>query len=595
MYWTHLSYLLANGIASVIALFLVLYLWRRRSLASAFYLMLLMAALTVWSTSVTFEYLGQSVSTKVLWSQISYIGIVCVGPLWLLFVVQYGGRGGWFTRGRHIGLWVVPIIGLLLVWTNPMHNMIWPQVTVLPDPTWMVLKYSHGPGVWLVALYSYLMLFAGAAVLVMTVLRSTVLFKSQVVLLLVAAIIPFVSNLLYLLGIGSWNGQDIAPLMFVLSGLLFTAGIFRLGMLDIVPVARDLLIEELVDGVFVLDNAGRVVDLNPAAARLLAHNPRDVMGMRVEQALASWPALLAYFQQGGESHEEIEVRDKLWYDVHVVPVRDRQGVTRGRLMLLREISTRKHAELELRRYTQELEQSNAELDAFAHTVAHDLRNPLAVILGLGLLMEAQETVSNDADLAEQLQFMMESGRTMESIIDALLLHARVRRTGDVPRSGLDMGMIVDKVCSRLEGMIRERQATISLPELWPEAYGYEIWIEEVWVNYLSNALKYGGRATEALAPEITVGYDVLDGGKGYRFWVRDNGPGLNEEERARLFIPFSRLHRDVKDGHGLGLTIVERIVRKLDGEVGVDSVPGAGSTFWFTLPAMPLQVQPDVP
>ncbi|MBN2389779.1 MAG: HAMP domain-containing histidine kinase [Anaerolineae bacterium] len=127
-------------------------------------------------------------------------------------------------------------------------------------------------------------------------------------------------------------------------------------------------------------------------------------------------------------------------------------------------------------------------------------------------------------------------------------------------------------------MIDEKQAHLILPESWPVALGYAAWVEEIWANYLSNALKYGGDP-----PQITLGWEALD--TGFRFWVQDNGAGLTAEEQARLFSPFTRLDQVSVKGHGLGLSIVQRIGEKLGGQVGVESAPGQGSTFWFTLPA----------
>ncbi len=109
--------------------------------------------------------------------------------------------------------------------------------------------------------------------------------------------------------------------------------------------------------------------------------------------------------------------------------------------------------------------------------------------------------------------------------------------------------------------------------------GYAPWIEEVWANYLSNGLKYGGQP-----PLLEIGADRQDDGN-IRFWVRDNGPGLTEEAIARLFTPFTRLHKDRAEGHGLGLSIVQQIVEKLGGEVGVENAESQGSLFYFTLPA----------
>jgi signal transduction histidine kinase len=129
-------------------------------------------------------------------------------------------------------------------------------------------------------------------------------------------------------------------------------------------------------------------------------------------------------------------------------------------------------------------------------------------------------------------------------------------------------------------MVEQSHAEIVGPEAsaWPVALGYAPWVEEVWINYLSNALKYGGRP-----PRIELGAKAQPD-EMTRFWVRDNGPGIPPEAQARLFTPFTRLDQVRAKGHGLGLSIVRRIVEKLGGQVSVESQVGQGSVFSFTLP-----------
>jgi signal transduction histidine kinase len=168
---------------------------------------------------------------------------------------------------------------------------------------------------------------------------------------------------------------------------------------------------------------------------------------------------------------------------------------------------------------------------------------------------------------------------MSSIIAELLLLAGVR-TMEAEPEPLDMASIVDEAQQRLVDMIEEHRAEILLPDVWPVAWGHAPWIEEAWVIYLSNALRYGGRP-----PRVELGASVQADGM-VRFWVRDNGLGLTPEEQDRLFAPFTKLDQTRAEGHGLGLSIVRRIIEKLGGQVGVESdgLPGQGSVFTFTLP-----------
>ncbi|OUD13975.1 sensor histidine kinase [Thioflexithrix psekupsensis] len=234
---------------------------------------------------------------------------------------------------------------------------------------------------------------------------------------------------------------------------------------------------------------------------------------------------------------------------------------------------------QLRMQNQELALKNADLDAFASMVAHDLKTPLNAIIGLTevLLKIYPEGLSNKQ--LECINLMAQSGEKMTDIINALLLLATISKQ-DICLQPLDMAHIFAQVQTRLALMLAQSGGELIVPERWPLALGYAQWVEEVWANYVSNALKYGGHP-----PRVTIKTELRH--QEVVFWVEDNGPGLSEESQAQLFKPFSRLSRDKRSkiqGHGLGLSIVKRIVQKLGGEVGVESQEGMGSRFYFSLP-----------
>ena len=234
---------------------------------------------------------------------------------------------------------------------------------------------------------------------------------------------------------------------------------------------------------------------------------------------------------------------------------------------------------DLRQKRDELQARNEELDAYAHTVAHDLKNPLTLVVGFAdILRDTYQTLPHE-EVQQYLSVIIEHGKKMGTIIESLLLLAVVRGTKDVEIDEVDMGFIVSETTKRVEYMAQEYDAQIIVPETWPTAYGYGPWLEEVWYNYLTNGLKYGGRP-----PVLELGYDKIDQ-QMMRFWVKDNGAGFTIDRPEQLFAPLSRLTAsDYQSGHGLGLSIVRRIVERLHGKVGVESQLGKGSTFWFTLP-----------
>ncbi len=236
----------------------------------------------------------------------------------------------------------------------------------------------------------------------------------------------------------------------------------------------------------------------------------------------------------------------------------------------------------LRQRTAELHARNEELAAFAHTVAHDLKQPLAVMLGYADVLREEGLSLEPHDLHRHLGAVARIGYKMRNIIDSLLLLAEVRE-GEVEIKPVDMAPVVAEALQRLSVLIADKQAEIIVPDAaaWPAALGHAAWLEEVWVNYVSNALQYGGRP-----PRVELGGTARPDGTAC-FWVSDNGAGLTYDEQARLFAPFTRLDEGQATGHGLGLSIVRRIIDKLGGQVAVESegVAGHGTTFSFMLPA----------
>lgn len=230
---------------------------------------------------------------------------------------------------------------------------------------------------------------------------------------------------------------------------------------------------------------------------------------------------------------------------------------------------------ELLATNQALKTSNDELDAFARTVAHDLNNPIGAIMANCEMLEMGIIAPEDQD--KYLHMITQTAYKMRDIVNELLLLAGVRKAEIFPQP-LNMTEIVTSAQERLTDLTKKYQAQIDLPTDWPVAEGYAPWIEEVWANYLSNGIKYGGSP-----PHLQLGA-TIKADNTVQFWVKDNGAGLTEAEQAQLFVPFTRLTKLKVDGHGLGLSIVERIMHKLGGQAKVESMVGHGCKFSFSLP-----------
>lgn len=233
--------------------------------------------------------------------------------------------------------------------------------------------------------------------------------------------------------------------------------------------------------------------------------------------------------------------------------------------------------MKLAKSNEQLVMSNSELEAFAHTVAHDLKTPLGSMVSFSEMIMTYWNQLPDDELQDFLRHIQQGSLKSISIIDALLLLAHLRQEDEVQLAILDIGEIVTEAIAQLRDLIADYDAQIITPDIWPTALGFSPWVEAIWINYISNAIKYGG-----CPPRIELGTTPMLNDF-HSFWIKDNGQGITESEKEKLFTPFTRLHKTKAKGHGLGLSIVQRIVEKLGGEVAVESKPGLGSTFYFTL------------
>ena len=261
--------------------------------------------------------------------------------------------------------------------------------------------------------------------------------------------------------------------------------------------------------------------------------------------------------------------ERRWFLMRAVPF-DYEGVR---------YVTVAHADVTDRyEYRQELERSNERLERFAHALSHDLQEPLRMVTQYLQLLERRYGDALEAEAAEFVDFAIDGAERMSSMIDGLLAYARVERSGD-PFEPIDLETVLADVVADLSVRIDESEATIDVASL-PRVEGDPNQLRRVFQNLLSNAIEYSGDAP----PRIHV--DADRDGDDWILTVRDEGIGIPRDERDRVFEVFERLHgNDESEGSGIGLALCRRIVERHGGEIWVESEPGEGATFRFTLPA----------
>jgi len=349
MNWQYTPLIFPLLIAAAISAGLAIYSWRRRLVLGAAPFALLMLAAAEWSLVYALRLSSIDLPTMLFWSKVRYIGIVIVPTTWLVFVIQYTGREKWLTLRNVILLALEPLAVLTLVWTNEAHHLIWTDVRLENSGVFLVWKAAHGIAFWIHAAYTYLLLVVSALFLIQALIRSPRVYRVQVAVLLVGGVVPLVADMFSTLGLISIP-LDLAPLSFTIVGLVVAWGIFRFRLFDIVPVARSAVVDSISGGVIALDLQGRVVDVNPAAQKILARSASEIVGQPLGRLLADRPDLIEQYRSATEAEAEITLgkgdarRD---YELHISPLHDQRDRLSGRLILVYDITERKRTEASL--------------------------------------------------------------------------------------------------------------------------------------------------------------------------------------------------------------------------------------------------------
>ncbi len=346
---------------------------------------------------------------------------------------------------------------------------------------------------------------------------------------------------------------------------------------------------EMSPDIIMIHQNGKIVYANPAIAKLLTTGtPEDLIGMDVFKLVHP------------DFHEVVQQNIENDFEGMIIPMtevgiirRDGTLVTfegRGRSILfkgnpaiqvvLRDVTERKAAELQVKEYTENLKQSNEDLELFASIATHDLQEPIRGIVTYSELLLSQCREGQSPQTEQYLRIIENAGLRMNTLVSDLREYSRVRSQAKPPEA-VDMGTILSNALNNLQLVIKETRASITHDQL-PVVLADETQMTQVFQNIINNAIKF---RREGVAPEIQISVAPKDGM--WQVAVRDNGIGIPQEYYSKIFILFERLHRrDAYPGTGLGLALCKRIIERHGGRIWVESEVGEGSTFYFTLPGV---------
>ena len=563
-----ISLLMAGAISGVLAFFA----WRHRGSPGAIPLTLLLMAVAVWQVAYAFELGGAERSTKILWAKVGYLGIATVPTAWLAVTLQFTGRGQWLTRRNMAFLAIVPLVTLLLAWSNESHRLIWSDIRLGTGDSFSVAEFVHGAWFWVYGGYSYLLLILGLVFLADGIFHSSRLYWKQATALFVSALVPWGTNWSFAVGLTPVAHLNLTPLAFVVSGLALAWALLRVRLLDIAPVARKAIFENMSNGVLVLDALNRVADFNPAAHRIIDRSDAQAIGLPIAEV---WPDVPELVQRPADSASEqvefplVQGGELRTYNLIASPLFDSHSSLAGRLILFHDITESKRAERERERLFDEVSASRERLRALSNQLvelqeaerrhlARELHDEIGQVLtGLQLTLESGRRLASDGarnklDEAQELVNNLVE-RVRELSLD--LRPAMLDDLGLVPaltwyfeRYTSQTDVAVDFAHTEVGGRFRPEVETATF-RIAQEA--------------LTNVARHAG------VRKATVG-----------LWTRSSTLGVRVEDRGVGFDPDGALAGGVSNG----LLGMRERAELLGGRFTVKSAPGSGSVVTAQFP-----------
>jgi len=358
--WTTASIVLLS--TSVLSLAIAIVLFRRRAIPGVPALASVVLAVAGWSLVAGLEAAAVPLAAKILFSKLEYVGSGSAAVLFLIFACRYTRRTSWMSRPRVAALWLLPLASVSLAATNEYHHLIWTAFSAGPAGSNAVI-YHHGLGFFAIISGIYVYLLLASFPLISAAVRSSAVQQRQSATILLATAFPWASGILYAAGITLAPGLNLTPVSFVVTVAVLAVGVVPLRLFDLVPVARELLIEGMSDGILVIDADRRIVDVNPAARRMFALSSR-IIGSDAQRVLSVWPQIAGALHADRETHFELTLsQDPLLHaDLRVAPLRKRAHAAAGFLIVVRDISKRYLAETSLQNANERLQAQVREIE-----------------------------------------------------------------------------------------------------------------------------------------------------------------------------------------------------------------------------------------
>ncbi|AWW32334.1 PAS domain-containing sensor histidine kinase [Echinicola strongylocentroti] len=583
MEFTLSAYSLSLLIFAVLILLFAVFLFARLS-KDVRWFGAMMVAVSIWAASDGIMVGMDQLETMLFVVNFEYVGIALVPVFWLLFVLKFVGKEAWLNRKQIACQFIFPLLSIIMVWTNGLHHLHYQKAVVKEMDGLYGLLTSKGPWYIIHTSYFYLAIGFGVYLLVKRLLSTEGVYKKQTFIILLGTLVPWIANILVVFQVGPFNGIDPTPHAFMITCMIVFFGFFELGLFDVKPIARNLVVDSMKNGMLVIDDALRVVDVNPCFTKLINKSTGAITGKHVDDLgfdKSEWGELL-------QSQDEI-IREKVitvngsprYFEISSKFLKEGNKRYQGRLLLFRDITQYIQDQRVLEHQARELTELNATKDRLLSIISHDLRNPLNSLTQFLDMVESGWIT--EEEFKEMLPAFAKNLKHVSGFMENLLEWAYTQIKGEAIKvEAIDIEGEIEEIISLYKGNIDEKSVRIIVSnECSNQAYGDLNMIRLVLRNLISNAIKFCDRADE-------IRLAVISRGEFIEVSVEDTGIGIDQQNIEKIFssTPFTTIGTHNEKGTGLGLMLSKDFVEKNGGKIWVESELGIGTKFCFTIPSV---------
>ena len=524
------------------------------------YFIFVMSSMSLWSVNYAFEVGLMDIELKYFFARLEYIGIAFAPVAWFLFAAEYSGVGKEFVRKYEKAFFLLPLLGILSMLTNGFHRLHFITYYLDVSGGFPLLVLVHGPFFWVFYLYSYILIIFGIFFFFKQFVHLTVPYRAQAATALTAACIPVLGNILHIADIGPFAFFDPTPFSFTVTGLILFWAIMQHEFLNIIPIARESVIESMSDGYIVVDLTDSIVDINKAALDLAGKIKKETVGRKLNELFGDEVEISQGKANDGNYSKEISLKSGMetkFFTLSVSPLVTKDNAE-GKLIMIHDIT-------ETYRYQEALKQANKKINLMSNITRHDILNQVNVVSGYTELISETlpEDVKNDPRIGKYLRNLNKGIET---------IHSQIIFTKDYQELG-----VVSPTWQSISDTARDaafpfsgQNLKFSIQESRLEVYADPLF-KKAFYNLFDNARAHGEHVTEISVSSRRVGDSLA-------IEVKDNGIGVPPVMKELIF------EKSVGKNTGLGLFLVRGILSITGMEIKELGIEGRGATFEITVP-----------